>query len=456
MKAFFCAVIGSSMCFAACTKVDDTFGDGMIPNDQQMAGYKDTVTTGIETFVVQDSIPATNIGQLLLGRTSSPVFGKKEASFIAQFFPGYFEDENVKFGLNPVVDSLVIEFAVNSYGGDTTVAQTFGIYEITKRPNYDSTYYNTVDIEGRFAPETSPVATFTHSGTGIVKIKLLGDNAFANRLVSDTIVDGTHVYMVDTLFYNTFKGLYIAPLASSPAAAAVYALNPGSEDTEMNLYFRNHDPEAPSQIKDTSHITYYFYHGTYTTNVSVNSIRYDYSGSQVTGVNDTVNVASKCFVQTQGGVVTYVRFSDDFVDELKGKINSQEGFRSMVLNKATLVVTTKDRTAAAYNVAPTRFGIYTDYVKFKGIKDYNYEYEQNGYEIPFDGYLSRSTGQYRMDITTYIQDMISEKGTQRGVYLGPDVSIEYNFLEGEIEGGVSGVPEPGNPFRVELIYTLIK
>ncbi len=455
----FCAAV-SVMALAACTEVDDTLGSDMIPKDQQMAGRTATITTGIETFVVIDSIPSTNVSVLLMGRTYSTVFGSKVASFLTQYFPSSFGKKVGLFGYDPVVDSLIIQFSLNNYGGDTTVMQTFGMYELTKDMEYDSTYYNTVDVNQIAAPESTPIIEFEHAGTGIVTIKIPGSNPFAQRLVTDTLTnDGARVYGVDSLFFEQFKGIYIAPAAASPAAAAIYALNPSYDYAYMKLYYRNHDPDSPLDVKDTSTMTYYFYHSTSVPNVSVNSIKFDYTGSQITGINDTTNVTSRCFVQTQGGVVTYVRFSDDFVNEFKSKIDELEGYRTLVLNKAMLIVTSKNRTAAAYDEALTRFGLYTSYAGLKGIKDYAYAYElssssSSGISIPFDGYLSRSTGLYKMDITTYLQSLISAKGGKRGIYLGPDVSTEYKFMQCEVEGG-----EPSgaaHPFRVELIYTLIR
>lgn len=55
-------------------------------------------------------------------------------------------------------------------------------------------------------------------------------------------------------------------------------------------------------------------------------------------INDTLSgspVAQLGYVQSLGGVSTYVRFTDRFVDELLAKV--EEPYNSMVINRADLV-----------------------------------------------------------------------------------------------------------------------
>ena len=78
------AVAGISLCalFAAlfsCTKVDNTVGSSLIPNDQQMQIFEDTVS-GIDAYLqLVDSLPMTvtnyNWYYGCMGAKKDPVYG---------------------------------------------------------------------------------------------------------------------------------------------------------------------------------------------------------------------------------------------------------------------------------------------------------------------------------------------------------------------------------------------
>ena len=97
------AVAGISLCalFAAlfsCTKVDNTVGSSLIPNDQQMQIFEDTVS-GIDAYLqLVDSLPMTvtnyNWYYGCMGAKKDPVYGAFESGWLGQYGGASFYSSN--------------------------------------------------------------------------------------------------------------------------------------------------------------------------------------------------------------------------------------------------------------------------------------------------------------------------------------------------------------------------
>ena len=181
-------------------------------------------------------------------------------------------------------------------------------------------------------------------------------------------------------------------------------------------------------------------------------ISHDYTGTPIQGINDTLTTSTPLpygYVQTLGGVATFVRFTDDFVDQLLGKVVAP--YNSMVINKA--VWSLADPTAENFNQAPSRIGSYSDYRKFTGIPDYDYTYEtSSGTSLIYGGYLDRTNGNYATDITIFLQKLIAKPDSApRTMTLGPGGDLLAEFKQVKLKTGAS---DP--PLRVIVAYTLVK
>ena len=129
------------MTFAGCTKVDDTLGSNLVPDNQQMkVGYttlgartlagKLDAAKYVETRLFQsDSLKASNISYGYMGSMLSDTFGLRTAGFLTQYLNVYKVKEGY-FGYRPIFDSAQILITITSYGNDTLTPQKYNVYEI--------------------------------------------------------------------------------------------------------------------------------------------------------------------------------------------------------------------------------------------------------------------------------------------------------------------------------------
>ena len=157
----------AAMTFAGCTKVDDTLGSNLVPDNQQMkAGYE---TFGaltlkgdlnprryVETRLYQtDSLITSNLTYGYMGSMLSDTFGLRTAGFLTQYVP--YEIDSGYFGFRPILDSAIILLSISSYGSDTLTSQEYNVYEVvsnkylTEKPvesgksERDTTFYLNFD-----------------------------------------------------------------------------------------------------------------------------------------------------------------------------------------------------------------------------------------------------------------------------------------------------------------------
>ena len=434
----------------SCTKVDNQLGEDLIPDDQKMKIFVDTLY-GVNTYLTQpDSFATSGLTYGFLGSCVDSVFGRTSAAFCSQFMMSYFTSGDEMFGIAPVLDSLELRFTVNASAlGDTTKVQKFNVYELNTLLDYDSTYYADFDVESIIVDE--PLCSFELTGLPDSEIAVKFDTPngleFAQRLMDTT----GGCYTGDSLFFNRFKGFCFIPDETSPQDAAVYRI--AFSSIEMILYTRNHTDETAASVKDTVEV-YYSFDNTYYYTGRVSSINHDYSQTQIQNIGDTLETSTPLeygYIQSLGGVATFVRFTDEFVDELCAKV--EEPYHSIVINKASLLWPVKTISPEAYAIAPTRLGAYTDYTHLTNILDYDYTYESSAdVTLMFDGYLNRTFGRYPTDLSIFLQELVRDpENSPRTFVLGVSVDLISEFNQVALRTGAS---DP--PLRVALTYTLIR
>ena len=360
IRALALAFVGA-LTLGSCTKVDDTLGGNLIPDNQQMrAGF---VTIDglnpkkyVETRLFKtDSIVSSNISYGYFGAQMNDTLGERKAGFLSQMVSYYAVPEDY-FGYMPIFDSAQIMLSISAFGTDTLTEQHFAVYEIlnndyiTQKEKNDTTFYlgfspdkTTVDTEkeplfrftlggeGKYPSSTTSVTlTPTESGKSYIKRLMLQEGKYK---------DNYTIYTVDSLkyFLEEFPGLYIAPdpgfqldKADKHNVGTIYATK--LDASGLSIYGRNRVESDPSLIKDTIGMVFYFYdsyaaHG----NVSVNSVSHDYT--QITdpdvafnisnaqepkqGAKDTRTPVSQFRVEGLGGAVTEMTFTPGFFASLE-------------------------------------------------------------------------------------------------------------------------------------------
>ncbi|MFI3265664.1 MAG: DUF4270 family protein [Rikenellaceae bacterium] len=436
--------------FSSCTQVDDTLGNNLVPNNQQMAvgtvSFENSVTTA---SYFTDSIASSNVGVFLLGKQTSPTFGIAKAGFFAQYAPYYNSytdgDTSAPFGLDPVVDSVILTVPIYvAYSDDTLTEQTIDIYMVKENMiEIDSTYYTNFDYKDYL--EDQPLTSFTFSGTYYEGLEIKLPDSFGEMLFDAS----DDAYEADSLFIDKFPGFVFMPQDASPEQAAIYAIM--AEYTSTTVYYRNMDSDG--EVADTLYSIYTFDDSSTSYCVSINLMEHDYSSTTIDiseGGNTNEDVT---YVQGLGGVVTSLTFGEDILEELASKVGPDTDYTDISISKAVLYFYTSIKDHDYNENLPSRLGIFTDYVNRSPIVDYSYVYEEDyGVSIPYGGYFEGSLFEYSMDITTYLSQLYAgNEDSPQTVIMGTEYSTQLMFQEAILAGSASDTPP-----RLEVTYTLIK
>lgn len=499
------------LAFGACTEVDDTLGVEFIPENQEMkAGFKclDRRTAAgrryFETRLFQsDSIRSVNLTNGHIGKFRNDTFGLRNAGFFSQYV-SYYQVDSGYFGYRPIFDSMQLLLSISDYRGDTTAVQHFAIYEVVDNSfltgSKDTAFYTSFDPTPYLAAE--PLFTFDFpdgktTGPATTAITLTptprGLDFVERLLLLKGDVKGDYdLYDDDEKWVNKFKGVYIRPTDDS-APGALFSTTLSS--TGLALYGRNRSEEDPTIVKDTVGAVYYFYDNYATKgNVSITTVEHDYSSALLdieaaSEKNSARPTTRTCYVEGMGGIVTEIRFTEDFFAAIEQILDDEfiasgERFQTLAINQAVLSIYLEQGDYEWPAIDPgaitpwldyytKRLGLYTDYKKKSAIPDYYYQYEQQyDYTLAYGGYLNRSRGCYTMDISSYLQSVWNNyleeerKAAAEGrkvnmdnvaastIYLAPaaDEYFSYTFSSAQ------GMEDEANhaSMRVDLTYTLIK
>lgn len=381
----------AAMTFAGCTKVDDTLGSNLVPDDQQMkAGY---TTLGartledklnpkryVETRLYQtDSLISSNISYGYMGSMLSDTFGLRSAGFLSQYLCYYVgQIDSGYFGYRPILDSAQILLSIASYGSDTLTPQLYNVYEVidnkylTDKPiapgksERDTTFYLNFDPVKEGVVGNDVLFSFTFpdgksTGPSTISVTMKATDKgreFVNRLLlqGGAYKGDYSIYSADSLeqWVAEFKGLYIVPAEDQivPNKGNIYATSLNASG--FAIYGRNRLEADPTLIKDTIVIPYYFYDSDIADygNVSVNTIRHDYTKAtsperfdiaDAVETNEDRPLSKQIYVEGMGGVVTEFTFTREFFEELADLIaeeneKSEKNFTTLAVSQAKMSI----------------------------------------------------------------------------------------------------------------------
>ncbi len=432
--------LAGALALGSCTKVDDTLGGNLIPDNQQMrAGYLSIDGLNPKKYVETrlfktDSIACANISYGYFGMQVNDTLGERKAGFLSQMVSYYAVPEDY-FGYMPIFDSAQILLSISSFGTDTLTEQHFAVYEIlsndyiTERENADTVFYLNFKPDASVYDKEKPLFTFTLGGEGkypstTTSVTLTPTDAGRNYVKRLMLQEGKYkdnytIYTVDSLkyFIEEFPGLYIAPDPAFPVVkegsntGTIYATS--LDASGLSIYGRNRLESDPSLIKDTIGMVFYFYdsyaaHG----NVSVNVVDHDYAKATSLAFNEETNAReesenrkpqTQLRVEGLGGAISELTFTPGFFATLEEAIaaeNARDGkdFQTLAFSQARMSIYF---TGSSYdwgdldpnpsdgsigsplmslieemNAAPNRLGLYTNYKTLTPVSDYAYTYEQ--------------------------------------------------------------------------------
>jgi hypothetical protein len=389
--------------FNSC-KESDTLGGNLLPSADQSL-FKTSSKFNLTTFTVkEDSIKSDDLSLSLLGSYVDPVFGKSTASMITQFVSS---SNQIDFGANPIADSIILTFTYSSFYGKVNKSdglQKIKIYKVTSGILKDSSYYSS-ENPNKYASETDFISEHTflpdptgkyQSGTPVQKFRL--PNSFGQMFLDNqnTINSGG--------FLNFFKGLYFKPVNDFQhnGNGAILAFNLISADapSKMTIYFHN-DTSPASQTfdmiinSDCSRINFF---------------KHDRNGLPAinTQLTDSTQGKTQLFIQNMAGLSSKIWFTN---------LESWKDSMPIAISKAELVIPVETNLTDIYGVQARMLlveksvdGQYTSISDFDLGDNY------------FNGYYDQSNKTYKFNVGLYIQEILSGKRTQKGLYLVPTAS----------------------------------
>ncbi|MBC8315880.1 MAG: DUF4270 domain-containing protein [Bacteroidales bacterium] len=212
------------------------------PSDTLYVSKIDTVTV-VAYSEIMDSIRTDELPSLVLGSIVDPVFGKTTASFYTQFL---LSSEQIDFGVNPRLDSLVLILYYGTYYGDTNTLQQLRVFEVSEDIDYDSSYYSNQSLDtygielANMTYRPAPKDSIIIWGKPVAPHLRINLSNHSNYLGNKILFAPDHVLSSTTEFVNFMKGLYVEAIPVSSRGALINYV-PSTGLSKMVIYFRNED-----------------------------------------------------------------------------------------------------------------------------------------------------------------------------------------------------------------------
>ena len=405
--------------------------------DELLGVYKDT-TTLTAYSVLYDTLPTTNLSNQIIGELHDPVFGKTVASVYAQFLTS---GSTPSFGENPLIDSIVLTLQTAGFYGDTMAALNISVYELDEDLASGTTYYNyntsafkdnNLVSQPHLNYLVRPNTTITLNNEVLAPhLRVRLQSEFGQRLI-----DESGNWLTNEALLEAFKGLYIQAV-STHSTGCLFSCNMTSALTGLVIYYHNNLNEGLSYTfrPSSSGVIYNNFNHFGYTDACQELKRQILDG-------DTSNIG-QLFLQATGGVRTLIRLPN-----IRHKFASNDN--RVVINRAELIISNYYPSEEIFRQPA---GLSIQAVLNNG----------NLYYIPDDNLLSSSgffggtydasSGEYRIRITQYIQQLILNQGNYDNYfYLTVKGSgIHANRLV--FFGNQSPTGTNNQQLRVEIAYT---
>lgn len=407
-------------------KEPDNVGLNVLPkSDLSSLSYSDT--SSLQTSVVkEDSILATGNSANLVGAIHDDKFGDSKASFYTQVL---LSSVGIDFGSKRVCDSIILTLAYSGYYGDTTAAHNFEVDRLNEYISSDSNYYSTKSFH-----TSDPLGTLTtsdihpHDSVMVNGINTAPHLRFPLYNSDSSIFCNptSNLYTTNSAFLSFFNGICIKDVSSPATGGSI-------------LYFTLTDTMSKITVYYNDSLSFsFFFPITTSTNLAetVNHFEHNnYSGAIfVNNFNDINFGKDRCYIQSMAGVKTKVEFP--FLKNLV-----QNG--NVSINKAEFTVTIDNTTTATYAAHSSLFLVGIDSA---GKSFFLPDYVSS--TATFGG--AQNSGTYTFLVTRYIQQILSGKRTDYGLYLvaaGAAVNANRTVIGGSNNATF--------PMKLKLSYTNI-
>ena len=419
--------------FASCNKESDV-GIDIQPEEDLIGLYVTDTTTLLTCTVLEDSLRTDETPKVIVGKYNDAYFGQSTCGLFSQFsIPGNLQD--IYFGDGAILDSAVLMLSYDfDFYGDTLVAQTFDVYQMTEMIYKDSVYYSNHPksfYPGAIGsltflprPRTS-IAVGTDSLPAHVRIPL--DMNWAQIVFAQS--GGTNLSS-NTNWLTYMNGLYVSP--SGNAGGLLY-FDPLDTLTGLRLYYHTATDTADFTFVVNSATAYYSY------------FQHDYTGADGDLTNQLQNPGTTTsnynYVQSNSGLKTKINFP--FLEMWAASLGYP-----IAINKAQLLVT--GDAASATDDFPLNTRMFLTSIDSVGKEHLLLDmFESSSY---YGGSLNTTTNEYKINISRYIQGVINGDEENNGLYLKEIFGTE-NGRRSKI--GTGGATSLAPRMYLRIVYTRI-
>lgn len=491
---------------SSCTKFDTTtIGGDLLPEVDNINTFADTLDIiasqgdtclGVDYDSTKMSLSENHLlGHIsddgLMGATDAELYMQLKPNFYP-YFIGAYRDTIVK------PDSVVLCLSYKGCWGDSSTPMTFQVFDVpnTQHGLWDSiTQYNPISYRPAQGNPLSNPTTFTLSqlsnykkfgikGDSVnnqIRIKL-NDN-FRDLLFSR---DSSSTNYTKNAFYNDslfrlFNNGFMIKATSGNALTYIDLFQDGKTRLELHYSKKNKTSDTSYSALDTTYSFWYFKSGLDGSLVRNSSLsNYIKRQNRPLPIADTVNGNQEIWLQTTPG--TYAMLKIPKLDSLSNRI----------IHRAEIEIQEVADASQSTVFTPPSF-LYLDLLdsvyakKYKPIYHdlnpntfYDPDYKNTAYPFfpgggridysYFGGFLRKRGTQayYNINITRYVQQLVTNKGNNYKMRLFPAHSFRYSqyspyFLEygnslanGRIKVGGGNNPNPNYKMRLRIVYSKCK
>ncbi len=368
--------------FSNCDNEPSFLGRDILPPADNVLLKVDT-TTQITSYTSTAVPIITSFNtSYLLGSLNDSIFGFYEASVISQL-------QLISIGNlsgNRTIDSLVLQLSIKDHFGDSLNVQTLRLFEVTEDIKIDSSYFSDTDVEGKYNPISLGSTNFIPRDS-MIRVKITSTDYLSKFQFADD-----SVFMGNSAFMSTFKGLYFKVDEQIGYGGALTSLDLASEVSKLTLYY-----DIDKVPGDTVNQSLDMVLGNEIN--SINLFNNDFTGyPSSAGLDNPDHQDTVLFLTSMAGLNVKINFPELEEWRSRGRI---------AVIKAELFAGVED-SAFRYNnykLYPDRLILYSVDAeeKYELLYDYHLQNELYG------GYYSISEKAYKFNITYHFQSYIDKR-----------------------------------------------
>ncbi len=398
---------------AALTACEDAKDIGIDLQDENQIGtdYTDTLTINTGTVLLNDSILSFKLSPAMVGKYIDPVLGSVSAGNFTEVGLGA---TDLKFGDNPVADSLVLTLDYNLIYGNKTAPLTINVHQLTEGFQEKSSYFTNSSLayeatpvgSKTFVPQILKVKKNNTEVDSAVAVKIKLDQAFLQRIVAES---GKDPLKTQANFNNFLKGLALVPGDNS---GNIVGFNLTSARSSFILYYKN----GTEQKKHTF---------TFNRDVvrSFNRITGDRTGTAV----EALQAKGSFIPASETGGESYIQANTQLLTKLTiPYLNAfKEANGNIIINRAELIVPVKKSSTSTLS-APPQLVMYETNSRNEIVRNaagtaaaVQADRSNGGTLFPVVLTIPETKEYYTVNITAYIQSIVLGNKQNNGVLLAP-------------------------------------